>query len=148
MKHKIYKLEGNKEPTKELIGSINVLLGHLSPNNYSIDRKRFRELLDNRLLEVYLLETDGEIAGMGSLHFFETLVKRSAWIEDVVVHPKHQRKGFGKKLTKHLISQAKKKKVKHIDLTSRNSRVKAHKFYEKLNFKKRDTSVFRLKTKK
>jgi len=148
MKHKIYKLNQEFKLASGLIKSINDLLGHLSPKNYTIEKKRLRELLDNRLLEIYLMESGKEIIGMGSLHYFETLVKKSAWIEDVVVHPKHRRKGHGKRIIKHMISRAKKNGVRHVDLSSRNDRAESHEFYKKLKFDKRDTSVYRRKLKK
>lgn len=148
MKHKIYKLDSKINPENYLVKSVNELLGHLSPNNYMVDKKRFRDLLNNRLLDIYLLEADGKIVGMGSLHYFDTLVKKSVWIEDVVVHPEHRRKGYGKKIIKHMINQAEKKGAKHIDLSSRNNRAESHKFYQKLKFEKRDTSVYRRKLKK
>lgn len=148
MKHKIYKVNKNIKTTNDLVESINDLLGHLSPKNYRIDRKRFRELLDNHLLDIYLLETDGKIIGMGSLHYFDTLVKKSVWIEDVVVHPEHRREGHGKRIIKHMMVQAKKRGAKHVDLSSRNDRAESHKFYKKLKFNKRNTSVYRRKLKK
>jgi N-acetylglutamate synthase-like GNAT family acetyltransferase len=148
MKHKIYKIERDIELTDGFVESINNLLEHLSPNNYSVDKRRLRELLNNRLLEIYLLEAGKDIIGMASLHHFETLVKRSAWIEDVVVHPDHRRKGHGKRIIKHIISQAKKKGTRHIDVSSRNNRAESHKFYKGLKFEKRDTSVYRRKLKK
>lgn len=148
MKHKIYKIQRNAELTNELISSINNLLGHLSPNNYTVNKKRFRELLNNHLLEIYLLEFGKDIIGMGSLHYFETLVKKSAWIEDVVVCPEHRRKGHGKRIISHMISRAKKNGAKHVDLSSRNDRAESHKFYKKLKFDRRDTSVYRRKLKK
>ncbi|MFA5926147.1 MAG: GNAT family N-acetyltransferase [Parcubacteria group bacterium] len=145
---KFYLLRDAKKLDGRVLKSINDLLGFLSPNNYSVDRKRVRELLNNDLLEIYLLEADGEVIGMGSLHYVETLVKKAAWIEDIVVHPEHRSKGLGKKIIKHIISQAKKRGARHVDLTSRNNRKKAHQFYQNLNFEKRDTSVYRMKTKK
>lgn len=148
MKHKIYKIASDIRLEDELVKSINDLLKHLSPNNYAVSKKRFRELLDNHLLEIYLLESNEGIVGMGSLHFFKTLVKNSVWIEDVVVHPAQRRKGYGKKILEHMISQAKKRGARHIDLSSRNDRVESHKFYQKLKFEKRDTSVYRRKIKK
>jgi N-acetylglutamate synthase-like GNAT family acetyltransferase len=148
MKHKIYKLDRKVNPANNLIKSVNDLLGHLSPKNYKVDKKRFRDLLNNNLLDIYLLETDGKIVGMGSLHYFDTLVKKSVWIEDVVVHPDHRRNGYGKKIIKHIINQAKKKGAKHVDLSSRNDRAESHKFYQKLKFEKRDTSVYRRKLKR
>jgi N-acetylglutamate synthase-like GNAT family acetyltransferase len=148
MKYKIYKLNKKIDPTDDLIKSVNDLLSHLSTNNYKVNKKRFQDLLNNHLLDIYLLEMDGKIVGMGSLHYFNTLVKKSVWIEDVVVHPKHRRKGYGKKIIKHIINKAKKKGAKHIDLSSRNDRAESHKFYQKLKFDKRNTSVYRRKLKK
>lgn len=49
---------------------------------------------------------------------------------------------------KHIVSQAKKQGVKHIDLTSGPQRVIANKLYRKLKFEPRDTNVYRLKMKK
>jgi len=146
-KDRIYLLEEIPEAGKGFIESINILLGFLSPNNYSVNQKRLKELLGNQLLEIYLIEMDDKIVGMGSLHYTETLVKKAAWIEDVVVHPEHRKKGLGKKIITHMISRAKKKGVKHVDLTSRNNRVKAHKFYQKINFEKRKSSIYRFDTK-
>ena len=85
---------------------------------------------------------------MASLHCVETLAKKSAWVEDVVIHPKHQGKGLGKKIMKHVIEKAKKKGVKHLDLTSSPRRVAANKLYKKFGFEPRDTNVYRRKLKK
>ncbi len=148
MKHKIYKINKKKDLTADLIKSLNDLLGHLSPKKYKVDKKRVRELLENCLLDIYLLEKGGKIVGMGSLHYFDTLVKKSVWIEDVVVHPEHRKKGYGKKIITHMISQAKKRGANHADLSSRNDRVESHKFYKKLKFGRRNTSVYRRKLKK
>lgn len=106
---------------------------------------RFEELIKNPLFELYLFELEGRIAGMASLHYMETLAKKSVWVEDVVVHPDHQGKGLGKKIMKHVVGEAKKKGVKHIDLTSSPKRIAANKLYQKLNFEPRDTNVYRLK---
>jgi N-acetylglutamate synthase-like GNAT family acetyltransferase len=72
--------------------------------------------MDNPLFELYLLEIADKVVGMASLHYMETLAKKSVWIEDVAVFPKYQGKGLGKKIMKHVIEEAKKHGVKHIDL--------------------------------
>jgi len=145
---KIYLIDRNVELEEELLKSINNLMKILSPDLDRIDRKRLEELIANPLFELYLLEITGEIVGMASLHYMETLAKKSAWVEDVVIHPKHQGKGLGKKVMKHLVECAKKKGLKHIDLTSSPHRIVANKLYQKLKFKPRETNVYRLKLKK
>lgn len=145
---KIYHLTEKIKPEREMLGAINSLLKILSPNLRAIDEKRFKELIANPFFELYLLEIAGEITGMASLYCVETLAKKSAWVEDVVIHPKHQGKGLGKKIMKHVIEKAKKKGVKHLDLTSSPRRVAANKLYKKIGFEPRDTNVYRRKLKK
>lgn len=145
---KIYSISQNAKLEEKLLKSINNLMEVLSPDLDKISRKRLRELVANPLFELYLLETTGEVVGMASLHYMETLAKKSAWIEDVVIHPEHQGRGFGKRITKHIVGQAKRKGVKHIDLTSSPHRIVANRLYKKLKFEPRSTNVYRLKLKK
>lgn len=133
---------------KQIIDAINFFLDVESPGSYTVDSRRMKELADNPLFDLYLMEIAGEIIGMTSLHFFNSLAKNSAWIEDVVIHPKHQGKGLGKKIMKHVTEQAKKKGVKHIDLTSSPHRKAANNLYKKLKFEPRKTNIYRLKIKK
>ena len=142
---KICPLSKETELTEKLLQEINNLMEVLSPDLEKVDKERLEELIANPLFELYLLEIAGDIAGMVSLHYIETLAKKSAWVEDVVIHPKHQGKGLGKKIMKHVIGEAKKKGVKHIDLTSNPRRVAANHFYRKLKFEPRETNVYRLK---
>lgn len=147
-KIKIYSLAEEVEIIEELVESVNELLGVLSPDAEGISRKRLEDLKKNPYLEVYLLEVDGQLSGMASLHYVDTLIKKSAWVEDVVVHPKHQGKGLGKKIMKHLIREAKRRGARHLELTSNPKRVAANKLYQKLKFEPRKTNVYRLKLKK
>jgi GNAT superfamily N-acetyltransferase len=142
---KIYSLAKENKIEAELLEPINNLLAILSPELKGINKERLEELISNPLFELYLLEIAGEIVGMASLHYMETLAKKSAWIEDVVVHPNHQGKGLGKKIMKHIVEQAKKKGAKHLDLTSSPHREAANKLYKKLKFEPRKTNVYRLK---
>ena len=145
---KIYPMDQNIKLERKMLKSINNLLKVLSPELDMVDRKKLKELIGNPLFELYLLEIAGELVGMASLHYMETLAKKSAWVEDVVIHPEHQGKGLGKKVLKHVVSRAKKKGVKHIDLTSSPQRVIANHLYKKLKFEPRDTNVYRLKLEK
>jgi len=144
-KVKIFPFSREHSKKGEIIETINYFLDVESPGSYKVDSKRLMELVNNPLFNLYLMETAGKIIGMTSLHYFNSLAKKSVWIEDVVIHPKHQGKGLGKKIVKHVISEAKKKGVKHVDLTSNPKRVAANHFYRKLKFEPRETNVYRLK---
>lgn len=147
-KENICLFKEKEKVTKEVLQVFNDLVNVLSPGKGIFDHSQFQELIDNPLLDMYFLEVEGKIVGMGSLHYVKTPVKKSAWLESMVVHPEHQRKGYGKKITNHIISEARKKGVNYIELTSRPSRVAANIFYQKMNFELRNTGVYRLKLKK
>ncbi len=145
MKHKIYQLKHKKKISAKHESDINDLLSFLSDKEIKLVKGRIEKLKKSPSLEIYLLEIGGEIAGIGSLHYLESWTKKGAHIDDIVVHPKHQGKGLGTKITKHLIGRAKKQKLHFLELTSRPSRVAANKLYQKLKFEPRETNVYRLK---
>ena len=66
-----------------------------------------------------------------------------AWVEDVVVDKEARGKGIGEKLIRTSIERAKAEGAKTIDLTSRPSRVEAHRLYKRCGFEMRETCVFR-----
>jgi len=147
-KEKIYQLKYKKKISAEHADDINDLLAVLSDKGIKIEKERLKELKKSPSLEVHLLEIEGKIIGMGSLHYLESLVQKGAHIDDVVVHPRHQGKGYGTKMMNHLIKRAKEQRLHFLELTSRPSRVVANKLYQKLKFKLRETNVYRLKMKK
>jgi len=76
---------------------------------------------------------------------FETLQKKKAIIEDVVVDKDHAEKVWAKSLMAVLIAVARKRKIDCVDLTSQPYRKIAHAMYESMGFKKRETNCYRLK---
>jgi len=144
-KERIYLLKKGEKINEDILRAINELVEVLSPGKGTFDHSRFEELLNNPMLDMYLLEVEDKIVGMGGLHYVKTLVKESAWVEAVAIHPDHQRKGLGKKIMDHIINEAKKKNVNYIELTTRPARVAANSFYRKLKFELRETNVYRLK---
>ena len=65
-------------------------------------------------------------------------------MEDVVVDERYRWKGIGKRLTDRLIQIARARKIRWLEFTSRTDRKETNRFYERLGFEKRDTSVYRL----
>lgn len=91
-----------------------------------------------------VMEENGELIGFGALVLYYVpthgLVSR---LEDIIVDESQRGKGYGKILVENLINHAKEQGVSQIDLTSNPKRVAAHKLYESLGFKKRDTETYR-----
>lgn len=146
-KGKIIHLKEKRKISEKHVKDINDLLSILSDRETKLVKGRIEELKKSPSLEIYLLEVNGEIAGIGSLHYLDSWAKKGAHIDDVVVHPKHQGKGHGTRIMNHLVKRAKEQKLHFLELTSRPSRVAADKLYRKLKFEPRETNVYRLKLK-
>jgi GNAT superfamily N-acetyltransferase len=80
---------------------------------------------------------------MTTLIFYTKLAKGLVGIvEDVVVLDLYRGKGIGTALMEQVLTLAKQKRLGSIYLTSSDSRVAAHKMYEKAGFKIIDTNFF------
>lgn len=84
-----------------------------------------------------ILEDKGKTIGRAFLYIMKNgLHKRPfGYLEDVFVEEEYRRQGFGAKLTKLAILEAKKRKCYKLIATSRTSRRKLHKFYHRWGFK-------------
>ena len=88
-------------------------------------------------------DPEGTILGTMTLVVFRIPTGVRAWVEDVVVDKEARGKGIGEKLIRTSIERAKVEGAKTIDLTSRPSRVEAHRLYKRCGFEMRETCVFR-----
>jgi GNAT superfamily N-acetyltransferase len=84
------------------------------------------------------------ITGVGIIFFRETLMGYKGFIEDVVVHDDHERKGVGTAIGKAMLEQARKKRVRKIELRSGNQREGGHALWLKLGFKAANSTPFDL----
>ena len=88
-------------------------------------------------------DPEGTILGTMTLVVFRIPTGVRAWVEDVVVDKEARGKGIGEKLIRTSIEREKAEGAKTIDLTSRPSRVEAHRLYKRCGFEMRETCVFR-----
>ena len=88
-------------------------------------------------------DPDETILGTMTLVVFRIPTGVRAWVEDVVVDKEARGKGIGDKLIRTSIERAKAEGAKTIDLTSRPTRVEAHRLYKRCGFEMRETCVFR-----
>ncbi len=90
-------------------------------------------------------DPEEKILGTMTLVVFRIPTGVRAWVEDVVVGTESRGKGIGEKLIRTSIERAKAEGAKTIDLTSRPTRVEAHRLYKRCGFEMRETFVFRIK---
>ena len=88
-------------------------------------------------------DPEEKILGTMTLVVFRIPTGVRAWVEDVVVDKEARVQGIGEKLIRASIERAKEEGAKTIDLTSRPSRVEAHRLYKRCGFEMRETCVFR-----
>lgn len=97
----------------------------------------FREIDADTNNELIVAELDGEVVGTLQLTFTPSLSfqggKRST-VESLRVDERYRGKGIGRELMLWAISRAKEAGCVSMQLTSHNSRERAHHFYEKLGF--------------
>ena len=90
-------------------------------------------------------DPEEKILGTMTLVVFRIPTGVRAWVEDVVVDGAARGQGIGEKLIRTSIERAKAEGAKTIDLTSRPTRVEAHRLYKRCGFEMRETCVFRIK---
>ncbi len=119
--------------------------------NLMFDLKRVEELIkqldstaelnEQRLYRAFIqggcttLYENGELIGLGWAFIRETMLRKQAVIEDMIVDEAHRGKGYGKQLLNNLIEICKSQGVEVIELTTNPKRVAAHALYESFGFK-------------
>ena len=84
------------------------------------------------------LEENGKQIGRGFLYLLHNDLHAEPFglLEDIFVEEAFRGKGYGEKITRALIEEARKRGCYKLICTSRFSNEKAHHLYEKLGFKK------------
>ena len=90
------------------------------------------------------VDTEGKIAGVLTLVFFDIPTYCKAWIEDVITDSECRGQGIGRALVERAVEMANEYGVDGIYLTSRPSREIARALYRKVGFEEVPTTVFRL----
>eukprot|EP00913_Durusdinium_trenchii_P021294 g20007.t1 len=87
--------------------------------------------------QLFVAETDGEIAGTFQILFNRTLTGRgslSMIIEAVQTRSDLRGRGIGARMIAYAIEEAKRRECRLVQLTSNRMRTDAHRFYERLGF--------------
>jgi GNAT superfamily N-acetyltransferase len=129
--------------TSEVLEAFDRLLPQLSASAKPIGAAELEELLGWQGTTVLLARVDGRIVGTLTLVLFPIPTGLRAWVEDVVVDSSARGNGVGAALSMHAIGLARAAGARTVDLTSRPSRVAAHRLYEGVGFGVRDSRLYR-----
>ena len=134
------------ETSPELVAAFERLVPHLSKSNPPPTADEVAAMVASDASIVLIArdpERDDEIVGTLTLAVFRIPTGLRAWIEDVIVDPRVERRGIGAALTKAAVDRARLEGAKTVDLTSRPSREAANRLYVRAGFEVRDTNVYR-----
>ena len=98
----------------------------------------FGEIHDDPNHELIVAEWNGEVIGTLHLLFLPSISFQGglrAQIESVRVDKRVQGQGIGSQMMKWTLERAKQRGAHVVQLTTHNSRLDAHRFYERLGFK-------------
>jgi ribosomal protein S18 acetylase RimI-like enzyme len=137
----IYKL---KSVTGGVVKAFSLLIPQLSPSCDVPTKKSLEAIVNSENTVLFVAEENKEILGTLTLVFNLIPTGEKVWIEDVVVDNSARGKSVGEKLVQFAIDYTANKGINKINLTSSPERIAANKLYRKLNFKSRETNVYRL----
>ena len=101
--------------------------------------KAFEQIDNDPNHELIVAEMDGEVIGTLHLIFIPSISYQGglrAQVESVRVDRKCQNQGIGSEMMKWTIERARGRNAHLVQLTTHKSREDAHRFYERLGFKK------------
>ncbi len=104
----------------------------------SNSRETLETQLENPACDVLIAKLEGKIIGTATIYFIDVAAhgRPYAFLEGLVIHEDHRGNGHGTAFFKKCLEIAKKKNCYKVLFTSGLDRQDAHKFYEKLGFKK------------
>lgn len=85
---------------------------------------------------------DGKLVGMGWIFPRQTMLRRQAVVEDMIVDESMRGKGLGKELILDLLRWAKENDMEVVELTSGSHRIPANELYKKVGFQLHPTNHY------
>jgi glucosamine-phosphate N-acetyltransferase len=102
------------------------------------DFKKRMEILNDTVI---IVRHENKIIGSGSLYIMPKFIHNLGYLgqlEDIIIDPRYQGKGIGKKLLDYLIKKSREKKCYKIILNCSEKNIG---FYQKLGFDKKETQM-------
>lgn len=123
---------------------VKKLITQLDSSAIVNEQSLYKAMLNGYICKI---EKKGEIVGMGWIFPRQTLLRKQAVVEDMIVNEKYRGQGLGEKILLDLIAWAKKQNVEVIELTTNSKRIAANALYKKAGFQLHVTNHYLLKLK-
>lgn len=120
---------------------VHQLVSQLDPTAIVDEQSFYQAMLDGYVSTAY---ENGKLVGMGWIFPRQTMLRRQAVIEDMIVDPSQRGKGLGEKILLDLLRWAKGQGVEMVELTTNPKRVAANSLYQKVGFKLHETNHYLL----
>ncbi|MER8057478.1 MULTISPECIES: GNAT family N-acetyltransferase [unclassified Streptomyces] len=138
------RVEVVREPSEELVDAFGRLLPQLSSAAAPLDRAAIERLVACDANTVLVARTAEAIVGTLVLVLLPLPSGLRGRIEDVVVDGAARGRGVAGLLIEEAVRLARKAGARTLDLTSRPDRASANRLYERIGFRARESTVFRL----
>ncbi len=121
--------------------TLRKLVHQLDPSAVVSEQSLYKAMLNGFISTVY---DGGRLVGMGWIFPRQTLLRKQAVVEDMIVDDSERGKGLGKKILLDLLAWAKSEGVEVVELTTNPKRVAANSLYQKVGFKLHVTNHYLL----
>lgn len=138
------RVEVVREPSEELVDAFGRLLPQLSSAAAPLDRAAIERLVACDANTVLVARTAEAIVGTLVLVLLPLPSGLRGRVEDVVVDGAARGRGVAGLLIEEAVRLARKAGARTLDLTSRPDRASANRLYERIGFRARESTVFRL----
>jgi GNAT superfamily N-acetyltransferase len=140
------QIEEVSEATEELRAALSRLLPQLNPKLPVPDMDRLRRLVADPAVTLLVARDGAEILGTTTVIVYTTPFWIKARLDEVVVDTAARGKGVGEALVRASLEIGRKNGAQVAELQSGKgpAREAAHRLYQRLGFKIRDTAVFRV----
>lgn len=139
-------VEAATEPTPELHAALARLLPQLNPTLPVPDLERLRRLLADPAVTLLIAREGVQVVGTTTVIVYTTPFWIKARLDEVVVDAQARGKGVGEALVKAGLEVGRRAGAQLAELQSGKgpARAAAHRLYERMGFRIRDTDVFRI----
>lgn len=120
---------------------MKLLITQLDPTAEINERSLYKAMTNGYISTI---KESRELVGMGWIFPRQTLLRRQAVVEDMIVAETHRGQGFGEKILLDLLNWAKKEGIEVVELTTNPHRVSANKLYQKVGFQLHPTNHYLL----
>lgn len=128
------------------VTSLELLLKTLSPKcTFSV--ANIEQIIQSPNSHLYGLYADNILVGMYTLGIYYSPTGSKACLEDFVILPDYQGRGYGKLMLKHMQEQIRILKIDQLLFTSKPSRTAANRLYMAMGFQRKETNVYVMKYK-